>query len=57
MALPLLEIHDLPPLPLAEIEAKANGDRAAELQLAACWGYQLAASDLAEVTTPSLSPQ
>jgi len=54
---PLLEIRDLPPLPLDEIQALANGDRAAELQLAACWGYRLATSDLFEVTTPSLSPQ
>lgn len=47
----LLEIGDLPPLPLEEIRARANGDHATELQLAACWGYQLAASDLIEVTS------
>lgn len=45
----ILDIPDLPQLP-AEVVEQAQVDPAAGLRLAACWGYQLAASDLSTLT-------
>lgn len=53
----LLQINDLSPLPLEEIEAVAKGDTATALRLAACWGYQLALSDLDKITTSPTAPE